>query len=864
MANTSTATKTVKKTLPMIAYSAGQKLTTDMPSSEKPKPAPTLQSLQASLNMIQEFMIKKQSITKNHKEMKGGLGEVKDDIKKLDDRMGKIQKTIAKNEQKIKLGFPGSDNNDLGPPGKRGNLGQQGVSGLQGIPGPLGPQGPPGHQVNAGIKGESGAKGKVGHLGPKGEQGDPGEKGQKGLPGTRGFPGFDGSNGYGLIGRKGTKGLTGSPGNPGQQGEVGDPGNPGNKGAKGIKEQRARNGTPGTKGNPGSQGPPGKMGPKGPKGITAITTCQLVNLTRGNCPCCVGKSKCPVYPTEVVFALDMSEDVTPISFETMKGIMKSLLKDLSISRSNCPTGARISVLSYNTNIKYLIRFSDFQRKDLLMEAVEGIPLERSSGQRNIGRAMRFVARNAFKHHRQGALIRKVAIFLTAGPSQDAASINTAVLEFSALDIIPTVIALREASNVREAFLTDDTGRFKLFVWESKDEQRLNYVSLCSLCYDACNPVSQCEIVDPPPININMDVAYIMDGSQDVSSEVFETMKEFVSKMLDYFVIASLPVESDKGARVALVQHAPPNFSGTELSSSVSLEFNLTTYNTKDLMKMHIQESLHQLEGSSAVGHALEWTINNVFLEANRPRKHKIIFTILGSKTSAWDREKLLKMSLEAKCRGFTMFTLALGSETDDSEMTELSSVPVEQHLLQMGKVHKFELLYALRFSQAFLKLLERELNIYPPKNMEEKCDNLDRGDNYQQAVGITDRILFPGLKHNDLLQPSELSRKNVQNKNLKIIQGPKEEQYGQIENKYFTSISMQNGTETEEHFEEVQSAKNSCSKDMDSGECENYTLKWYFHKQQNMCFQFWYGGCGGNKNRFETQEECDALCVVSL
>lgn len=49
----------------------------------------------------------------------------------------------------------------------------------------------------------------------------------------------------------------------------------------------------------------------------------------------------------------------------------------------------------------------------------------------------------------------------------------------------------------------------------------------------------------------------------------------------------------------------------------------------------------------------------------------------------------------------------------------------------------------------------------------------------------------------------------MQNKILKTTQGPKEEQYGQIENKYFTSISIQNGnvTETEEHFEKVQRAK---------------------------------------------------------
>lgn len=213
-------------------------------------------------------------------------------------------------------------------------------------------------------------------------------------------------------------------------------------------------------------------------------------------------------------------------------------------------------------------------------------------------------------------------------------------------------------------------------------------------------------MEPPPININMDIAYIMDGSRDVSSDEFETMKEFMSNMLDYFDIASLPLESDKEARVALVQHAPRNFSGTELSSPVSEEFDLTTYNTKHLMKRHIQESLHQLEGPSAVGHALEWTINNVFMDVNRPRKHKVIFTILGSKTSTWDREKLLKMSLEAKCQGFTMFTLALGSEADDSETAELSSVPVEQHLLHMGRVDKLELPYALRFSKAFLNLLK--------------------------------------------------------------------------------------------------------------------------------------------------------------
>uniref|UniRef100_A0A8U8B8T0 Uncharacterized protein n=1 Tax=Geospiza parvula TaxID=87175 RepID=A0A8U8B8T0_GEOPR len=55
----------------------------------------------------------------------------------------------------------------------------------------------------------------------------------------------------------------------------------------------------------------------------------------------------------------------------------------------------------------------------------------------------------------------------------------------------------------------------------------------------------------------------------------------------------------------------------------------------------------------------------------------------------------------------------------------------------------------------------------------------------------------------------------------------------------------------------------ACDLVQDSGECQNYILKWYYNKEQKMCGQFWYGGCGGNKNRFETQEECGFLCIES-
>lgn len=55
----------------------------------------------------------------------------------------------------------------------------------------------------------------------------------------------------------------------------------------------------------------------------------------------------------------------------------------------------------------------------------------------------------------------------------------------------------------------------------------------------------------------------------------------------------------------------------------------------------------------------------------------------------------------------------------------------------------------------------------------------------------------------------------------------------------------------------------ACIVDVDNGKCDDYVLKWYFEKKLHICTQFWYGGCGGNANRFETREECEALCIKS-
>ena len=162
-----------------------------------------------------------------------------------------------------------------------------------------------------------------------------------------------------------------------------------------------------------------------------------------------GQSKCPAYPTELVFGLDMSKDVARAAFERQRTALLSLLEDISIAESNCPTGARVAVVGYNDQTKYLIRFQDYRHKTQLNDSVRNITPGRTSD-RHLGAAMRFVGQNVFKRSRAGALMRKVAVFFSNGETQNINDIISAVMEYRALNIIPVVISLSGDPDVRRA------------------------------------------------------------------------------------------------------------------------------------------------------------------------------------------------------------------------------------------------------------------------------------------------------------------------------------------------------------------------------------------------------------------------------
>ncbi|XP_032713459.1 collagen alpha-3(VI) chain isoform X3 [Lontra canadensis] len=633
---------------------------------------------------------------------------------------------------------PAGAKGNKGGPGQPGSVGEQGTRGAQGPPGPTGPPGLIGEQGISGPRGSGGTagvpgeRGRTGPLGRKGEPGEPGPKGGVGSRGPRGETGDDGRDGVGNEGRRGKKGERGFPGYPGSKGAPGEPGTGGAVGPKGIRGRRGNSGPPGAVGQKGDPGYPGPSGPKGNRG-DSMDQCALVQSIKDKCPCCYGPLECPVFPTELAFALDTSEGVTQDTFSRMRDVLLKIVGDLTIAESNCPRGARVAVVTYNNEVTTEIRFADSKKKSVLLDKIKNLQVALTSKQQSLETAMSFVARNTFKRVRNGFLMRKVAVFFSNKPTKASPQLREAVLKLSDAGITPLFLTSQEDRQLINALQINNTAVGHALVLPARRDLTdfLKNVLTCHVCLDICNIDPSCGFGSWRPSfrdrraagsDADIDMAFILDSSESTTLFQFNEMRKYIGYLVRQLDLSPDPKASQHFTRVAVVQHAPYESVGNASVPPVKVEFSLTDYSSKEKLVDFLHSRMTQLQGTRDLGSAIEYTIENVFESAPNPRDLKIMVLMLTGEVEKEQLEEAQRVILQAKCKGYFFVILSIGRKVNIKEVYGFASEPNDVFFKLLDKSTELNEEPLMRFGRLLPSFVSSENAFYLSPDIRKECD----------------------------------------------------------------------------------------------------------------------------------------------
>lgn len=67
-------------------------------------------------------------------------------------------------------------------------------------------------------------------------------------------------------------------------------------------------------------------------------------------------------------------------------------------------------------------------------------------------------------------------------------------------------------------------------------------------------------------------------------------------------------------------------------------------------------------------------------------------------------------------------------------------------------------------------------------------------------------------------------------------------------------------SESQDEDKTLQEVKAVCTLEAETGPCRASMPRWHFDMSQRKCVRFIYGGCAGNRNNFDSEEYCMAVC----
>ncbi|KAJ8350518.1 hypothetical protein SKAU_G00256480 [Synaphobranchus kaupii] len=362
---------------------------------------------------------------------------------------------------------------------------------------------------------------------------------------------------------------------------------------------------------------------------------------------------------DLVFLIDGSEHVGAANFPHVRDLALSIVEKLDVRRD----AIRVAVIVYSADPEVQFYLNSYDSKAAVMDAIKGFSFT-GGAEANLGAALQEVADTLLTPEAGGRAedgVPQAVVVISAGTSSDDLSAGDRALKQASVFMFGVAAGGASTSEL-QGIATD-----KSFVLSAPSVRAAATLGDQLLPY--INGVAHRTIVLHTEVSEELavgrrDIIFLIDGSQNMGSTLFNAIREFIKRF-----VAIMPIGPDQ-VQVGVAQ----------FTNIPKLEMDLNTYSTRDALsdavgKLRVKGGTQQVN----IGDALDF-VRNDMLRADKgsrisqgvPQLVLLFSAKKASDTVAHQAEELHRMGV---------LTMAAGSKGADEE--ELKKIAFDESLVFM-------------------------------------------------------------------------------------------------------------------------------------------------------------------------------------